>query len=266
VDFRLGSAYQATKGEGPKAKSVKYFDDQRVQLAKGAIGTIVGQAQSGKAACGLAFANDHCDNGACGLRCRNDANGRVTRFVVEKTEPFKAGKLFGAAGAYQRLEGRVILEVDPRNPLDGVITNLNIAPRNAKGMVEFSAPFTILRPVDQSKWNGKFWYAVNNRCNSDMRYLMPAPGEAGTDGNATIGEGRPKAPERPAATPVFLWRRAMATMLASSAPFVTRAPESVREGFMLEEDAQRYIEAAERGTVLRSPEEPRDPASLSQHL
>ena len=40
------------------------------------------------------------------------------------------------------------MEVDPNDPLNAVIVNLDGAPRNAAGRVEFSAPFVIIRPVN----------------------------------------------------------------------------------------------------------------------
>ena len=75
------------------------------------------------------------------------AEARVTRFVVEDRVPFAPGTEWGSAGAYERLKGTVTMEVDPREPVNSVIVNLDRAPRNARGMVEFSAPFFILKPI-----------------------------------------------------------------------------------------------------------------------
>jgi hypothetical protein len=91
---------------------------------------------------------------------------RVVRLVVERTEPFAGGKPFGSAGPFERVEGTVNIEVDPRDPLNAVIVNLDRAPRNARGRVEFSAPFIIIKPVDMAKGNQKILYGVNNRGNS----------------------------------------------------------------------------------------------------
>ena len=93
------------------------------------------------------------------------AEARVTRFVVEERVPFAAGTEWGSAGAYERLKGTVYMEVDPRDPLNSVIVNLDRAPRNARAMVEFSAPFLILKPVDMTRGNQKLWYGINNRSN-----------------------------------------------------------------------------------------------------
>jgi len=47
-----------------------------------------------------------------------------------------------------------------------VIVDLEKAPRNARGMVEYVSDFLILKPVDMSKSNGKIFYGINNRGNT----------------------------------------------------------------------------------------------------
>ena len=94
------------------------------------------------------------------------AEARVVRIVVERTTPYADGKTFGEAGAFERLEGTVYMEVDPEDPLNAVVVNLDRAPRNAKGFVEFSAPFFLIKPVDLSRGNRKLLYGVNNRGNA----------------------------------------------------------------------------------------------------
>jgi hypothetical protein len=93
------------------------------------------------------------------------AEARVTRFVVEERILFDKGSSWGKAGAYERLKGTAYMEVDPRDPLNAVIVNLSGAPRNKQGMVEFSSPFRILKPVDMTLGNQKIWYGINNRGN-----------------------------------------------------------------------------------------------------
>ena len=91
------------------------------------------------------------------------SEGRVVRIVVEQKRVFAGGMAFGAVGPYERLDGTAFFEVDPKDPLNAVIVNINKAPKNAKGMVEFTAPFFILKPVDMAKGNHKIFYAINNR-------------------------------------------------------------------------------------------------------
>ena len=94
------------------------------------------------------------------------AEARVVRLVVEKTQPFAGGKSFGAVGSLERLDGTVYFEVDPKDPLNTMLVNLDKAPRNAKGQVEFSAPFFIVKPTDMARGNRKIFYGINNRGNN----------------------------------------------------------------------------------------------------
>jgi hypothetical protein len=94
------------------------------------------------------------------------ADARVVRIEVERTAPYAGGKAFGDAGAFERLDGTVQMEVDPDDPLNAVIVNLDRAPRNDRGMVEFSAPFFIVKPVDMARGNRKLLYGINNRGNA----------------------------------------------------------------------------------------------------
>ena len=71
------------------------------------------------------------------------SGARVVRFVVEQRRSFAGGTSFGHVGPYERLDGTAYMEVDPSDPLNAVVVNLDKAPRNAQGMVEFSAPFFI---------------------------------------------------------------------------------------------------------------------------
>ena len=47
------------------------------------------------------------------------------------------------------------MEVDPRDALNALIVNIDRAPRNERGLVEFSTPFYILKPVDTTRGNRK---------------------------------------------------------------------------------------------------------------
>src|SRR4051794_19074505 len=93
------------------------------------------------------------------------SDARVVRLVVEQTRRIVDGKSFGDVGPYERLDGTVYMEVDPRDPLNAGIVNLDKAPRTPKGMVGFSSPFYILKPVDMARGNRKIFYGVNNRGN-----------------------------------------------------------------------------------------------------
>jgi len=93
------------------------------------------------------------------------AAARVTRIQIDTTVPIAGGAAFGDAGAYEKLTGTVYYEVDPKDPHNRAVFDLHKAPRNARGMVEFSADTVILRPVDPSKGNRALLFEVNNRGN-----------------------------------------------------------------------------------------------------
>jgi hypothetical protein len=86
------------------------------------------------------------------------AHADVVRIVVEQRQP-----LPNAAKPYEKVTGRFFGELDPRHPLNAVITDIELAPRNARGMVEYSATFTILKPVDAGANAGVLVYQVPNR-------------------------------------------------------------------------------------------------------
>src|SRR3984957_9412326 len=81
---------------------------------------------------------------------------RITRLVIEHTETA------GHAG-YQKLIGHAYGELDPKLPLNAIITDLELAPRNTRGMVEYIATFTIFKPTDMAKASGVLLYLVPNR-------------------------------------------------------------------------------------------------------
>jgi hypothetical protein len=123
--------------------------------------------------------------GICCAAVSGAAEARVVRLVVEQRRPLAGGARFGEVGPYERLEGRAYFEVDPRDPRNAVIVNLDRAPRNARGKVEFSAPFYLLKPADGGRGNGKILFGLNNRGNSIelARFnIIPRPARsAGSD-------------------------------------------------------------------------------------
>ena len=81
------------------------------------------------------------------------ADAKITRIVITKKTPAFEGATFGAVGAYEQLDGTAYGEIDPRDPLNVVIHDVELAPRNARGMVEYLMGVSILKPLDMSKAN-----------------------------------------------------------------------------------------------------------------
>jgi hypothetical protein len=86
-------------------------------------------------------------------------HARIIRLAVERTE---------TAGNYQRLSGHAYGEIDPKVKLNSIITDLQLAPRNARGMVEYAATFTIFKPADAKMMSGLMIYFVPNRGNINL--------------------------------------------------------------------------------------------------
>src|SRR5207249_2719627 len=91
------------------------------------------------------------------------ADARVVRLRIERRETVLNGRPFGAAGSYEKLIGRVDFGLDPDAPANAAIVDLKLAPRNARGEVESSADFYLLKPVDPRRGNGRLFYEVGNR-------------------------------------------------------------------------------------------------------
>jgi hypothetical protein len=92
------------------------------------------------------------------------AEARITKIVIEtRTSPAFGGASFGNVGQYEQLDGMAFGEVDPKDPLNAIIQDIGRAPRNARGMVEYSMNISIMKPIDISLGNGTLIYDVVNR-------------------------------------------------------------------------------------------------------
>ena len=93
------------------------------------------------------------------------AQARITRIEITRTEPAFGGATYDPVGGYERLTGKAYGEVDPRDAKNAVIQDIALAPRNARGMVEYSTDVEILRPADRQKGNGVLFFNIVNRGN-----------------------------------------------------------------------------------------------------
>jgi hypothetical protein len=86
-----------------------------------------------------------------------------TILKILKRELILEGQSFGNTGAYEKLVGTIYFQVDPELEGNRCVTDILIAPRNPEGLVEFSADFYILKPVEMQHGNGKLLLDVPNR-------------------------------------------------------------------------------------------------------
>src|SRR5262249_10981452 len=97
---------------------------------------------------------------------------------ITAVEPFAEGQAFGGTGSYRRIRGVAKGELDPGAPENRVIVDLDKAPRNARGRVEYETDFFILRPAEPSRTNGVMVYDVTNRGSKRIfKLLDDAPGD-----------------------------------------------------------------------------------------
>src|SRR6266567_3256180 len=100
-----------------------------------------------------------------GLVVHGPARAGLVALEVTKREPFAAGQSFGDVGPYEQVTGIARFAIDPRDVHNRIIVDLELAPRNKDGKVEFAADVVILTPLDPAKGNGAILYEVNNRGN-----------------------------------------------------------------------------------------------------
>jgi hypothetical protein len=104
----------------------------------------------------------------------SDAEAKITKITVDCAQsqsptfcpgqsPTFEGKAFGSAGQYEKIRGTAYGELNPADPRNSIITDIALAPRNARGNVEYATDIFILKPVDLSKGNNRMFVDYNNR-------------------------------------------------------------------------------------------------------
>jgi hypothetical protein len=111
------------------------------------------------------------------------AYAEVSSFEVTSRQPYAGGLQFGDVGAYEEIRGRIYYEIDPANPLNQVIVDLELAPLNARGMIELSGDIEIITPVNPDNGNNVAIIDIPNRGNRiSLRFNKP-------NANEPIGDG-----------------------------------------------------------------------------
>ena len=120
------------------------------------------------------------------------AHAEVIRFEVLQSGPAFEGRSFGSVGQYIKITARATIAVDPVDPRNAVIADIDKAPRNAQGKVEATADVVLLRPADPLRGNGTLLVDVPNRGTKlapqgfdDV--AQPAASEASKAADAGIG-------------------------------------------------------------------------------
>jgi hypothetical protein len=111
------------------------------------------------------------------------ANARVTTLTINNTQPAFGGASFGSVGTYQVMTGTFTDEVDPDDPHNAVIVDIERGPKNANGTVSFTADFQIIRPT--------------NLANSAHRVLYDLPNRGSPGALGTLNGSSPSTPPFP---------------------------------------------------------------------
>jgi hypothetical protein len=97
--------------------------------------------------------------------CFEYSFAKIVRIEIISTEVYDGARKFGDAGEYIRVTGWAYGEIDPSSSLNNIIQDIQLAPRNARGRVEYVSQFILLRPVNMSKCNGILFLSLPNRGN-----------------------------------------------------------------------------------------------------
>src|SRR5712671_1902967 len=118
------------------------------------------------------------------------ASADVVRIEVQSRSDLVGGQPFGAAGAYEKIAGKIFFAVDPALPANRIVTDLDKAPRNAAGKVEFSSDFFLIKPKQIERGNGAVLYEVSNRGGKGMLgFFNHAAGSVNPTSEAEMGDG-----------------------------------------------------------------------------
>ncbi|MGB9606758.1 MAG: hypothetical protein ACPL88_12855, partial [Bryobacteraceae bacterium] len=105
----------------------------------------------------------------CILCVVTTASAELVRIEIRERSDVLEGRPWGKSGPYERLAGLAFFEVDPQLPANRIIADIALAPRNARGRVEFAADLYLLKPRDPRLGNGGILFEVSNRGN---KYLL----------------------------------------------------------------------------------------------
>ena len=121
------------------------------------------------------------------------AMSQVIRFEADgPPRPAYEGRSFGEVGQYVEIRGRATIALDPADPRNAVVADIDRAPRNAQGRVEAVADVFILRPADPARASGTLLLDVPNRGRKLMPVLFddsrqPGANDAAAAADAGIG-------------------------------------------------------------------------------
>lgn len=100
---------------------------------------------------------------AAGMATPAEARESAIRLDISARGPAFEGRSFGDAGAYEQIRAVAHMRIDPEDPANSGIVDLERAPRGPDGMVDYDVDVLILRPLAGGRVNGTLVYDVLNR-------------------------------------------------------------------------------------------------------
>jgi hypothetical protein len=100
------------------------------------------------------------------------AQGRVDRVEVLSRSDVLDGQPFGEAGGYEKIIAKIHFAVRPDDPHNKLIVDLDKAPRNAVGEVEFASDCYLVRPKDAARGSGGVLVEIPNRGGKGILAIM----------------------------------------------------------------------------------------------
>ena len=167
------------------------------------------------------------------------------RLKIERRVDVADGHSFGTAGAYERLVGKVHFALDPNDARNQNVVDLELAPRNGAGLVEFSGDLDILKPVDLALGNRRLLYDVSNRGGkTSLRAFNDSPPDADPTTLASFGNGYLM---RNGYTVV--WSGWQGDLLPEADLLTAELPEALQDGKRLRGTVRQEFIADEEGII-----------------
>ena len=114
------------------------------------------------------------------------ADARITRIEIDAARsqsPTFGGFSWPNVGQYEKIVGKAFGEVNPHDRQNRVIVDIEFAPTNARGNVEYAFNFYILKPIDLSRGADKMMYEPPNRGGKTWAALGRVTVDTGANGD-----------------------------------------------------------------------------------
>lgn len=125
-----------------------------------------------------------------GLQAGDPHPHHVAELIVTERFTLLDGRPFGDAGAFERIDARVVFHFDPEDPWMQRVVDFDLAPRVEDGHVEAVADLMIIRPLERPEHGGTALMEVSNRGGkASLRYFCGGRGGSDPRSAGDFGDG-----------------------------------------------------------------------------